>query len=137
MQGLFPGQGARRRRALLAFVLDLQQRRAAQAKQRIVRIDRLAKKDDSIPFIFKPLAGNVFRLFDQADHPHRRGRIDGPGRVLVVQADVAACHRRAKRLAGLGQAAHALFKLPKQLRIVRITKVQIVRRPERPCPGAD
>ena len=118
-------------------MLDLQQRRAAQAKQRIVRIDRLAKKDDSIPFIFKPLAGNVFRLFDQADHPHRRGRVDGPGRVLVVQADVAAGHRRAERLARLGQAAHALFKLPKQLRIVRITKVQIVRRPERPCPGAD
>ena len=47
---------------ILKLVLDLQQRRAAQAQQRIVAVDRLTKQDDSISIVLKPLACNMFRL---------------------------------------------------------------------------
>ena len=90
-------------------MLDLEQCRATQAQQRIVAIHRLAKQNDGISFILKPLARNMFWLIDQAHHANRRRRVDGPGRILVVQADVAAGDRCAERLARFSQASNALF----------------------------
>ena len=83
------------------------------------------------------MASDVFRFINNTHHADSRRRVDCPGRVLVVQADITASYRRTEYLARLGQATHALLELPKQLRIVRITEVQIIGRTKWPRTGAD
>src|SRR6267378_2392798 len=51
------------------------------------------------------------RTGKQPDHPDDRSRIDGAGRALVVERDIAASHRRAERSAGVGDAAARLAEL--------------------------
>ena len=62
------------------------------------------------------------------------GRIGGAAG-LVVEADVAAGHRDAERLAAVGQAADGLGQLPHDLRVLRGPEVQAVGHRDRARPG--
>ena len=75
-------------------------------------------------------------LFDFAHHPDHRSWMDRPGRRLIVETDISARHRQIKRPARLGHSLHSLTQLPENLRIVRISIVQIIGQPERHRSGA-
>ena len=62
--------------------------------------------------------------------------IDGAGRTLVVERDVAAGDRRAERGARLAHAAHRFAKLEVDFGPPRIAEVEVVRDRHRPRAGA-
>ncbi len=58
-------------------------------------------------------------------------RIHRAGRALVVEADVAAGHRRVERAAGVGDAAAGLAELEEDLGLLRVAEVEAVGDAER------
>ena len=66
------------------------------------------------------MARNVFQ---KAQGPDNRRRVDALTETLVVEADVAADHRRTEKLAGRGHALDTLLELVVDLRPLRIAEV--------------
>ena len=71
----------------------------------------------------------------QPEHPDHRRRVDRAVAALVVEAHVAAGHRRAERLAGVAHPADRLGELPHHLGPLGVAEVQAVRDRDRPRAG--
>src|SRR2546423_1648610 len=77
----------------------------------------------------------MLRFFNQADHRDRGRWIDRTTGILIVKADVPAGHRRIESAASFGEAANGFSQLPKNFRLKRIAKIQIVGGAERSSAG--
>ena len=67
-----------RRRPDLFSVANFEKSRTAKF------VTDFADENDFVAGIFEPLSRNVFFLFDQTDHSDGGGRIDHPGRALII-----------------------------------------------------
>src|SRR3990172_12345370 len=76
-------------------------------------------------------------IFQQPNHPHGRGRIDGNPLGLVIEAYIAANNRSSEYLAGLAQAKGGLLELPHDFRLFWIAEVQTVGNGHRLTAGTD
>ena len=72
----------------------------------------------------------------QPDHPNDGCRIDGPGRALIVEGDIAARHRGGERAAGIGDAATRFAELIENRGTLGAAEVQTIGNAERPGTGA-
>ena len=131
VQGLRHGQVTARRGTGLLPVQHLQVSRTAEAENRVAFIRDGTEQDDGVALVLEPLRGDIFRLFNEADHSHGGRGVDGTVGILVVERAIAAGDGGVERAAAIGQAAHAFPDLPEELRLVRIRHVQIVRRAQR------
>src|SRR5207249_11446068 len=85
--------------------------------------------------IFEPLRGDMFFVINQSDHRDGGGRIDNASRVLIIQRNISACDRRAKRATRFCYSFNCLTKLPEVLWLVRITEVQAIGHSKCLCTG--
>ena len=72
----------------------------------------------------------------QPDHPDDGCRIDGPGRALIVEGDIAARHRGGERAAGIGDAATGFAELIEDGGALRAPEVEAVGNAEGARAGA-
>ncbi len=75
-------------------------------------------------------------IMHQADHPDHRRRINRTFGILIVQTDVAADHRRTQHPAGFRHTVYRGLQLPENVRLLRITEVQVIRNRQRLRAGA-
>ncbi len=87
----------------------------------------VAEEEDGVALLRKKLLTRQSSRLEQAHHADGRRRVDGAGRVLIVERDVAAGDRRAEREAGIGDAAARLAKLEEHLGLLRVAEVEAVR----------
>ena len=129
---LLAGQVESRRPARDVTVLDLQVLAAAHIV--VARADQ----EHEVAFRAQTRAKPAAVVFDYADHPHDRGRIDGGLAVgVVVQAHVAADDWQVQGAARVRQAGDRLLELPVHLGAVRVGEVQAVGDGQRPGAGGD
>src|SRR5882762_10159441 len=119
-----------RRLAAHEIVADLPVRRGPELGT------RLAEDEDEITARARVARHRAVRPHQQPDHPHDGRGIDGPGRALIVEGDVAARHRCAEHAAGISDAAARFAELIENRGALRVTKVQTVGDTERPGTGA-
>jgi len=119
MQCLRDFQIAARRRTVLLAVDDLQIRTAAEAKNRVSLVHRIAEQDDGVAFVLEPLRGDVLQFSDEADDGNRGRRINRAGGALIVERAIAAGDGRVEGFATFRQTAHGFLNLPEQLRLER------------------
>src|SRR5438874_8606358 len=105
---------------------SLQERGASKSEERVAAVYHLPKQDDGVPLLFKPLGGDMLALLDETDHRNSGSRINGAGRALIVETDIAASDRRVKNAASFGQATDRLAQLPKDFGRVRVAEIEVV-----------
>jgi hypothetical protein len=86
-----------------------------------------ADQKDHVSGLLEKLAGNVLWVCNEADHSDRRRRVDRPRGVFIIEADVPDGDRDIERAACFCEAFHRFAKLKKILRVVRVSKVEIIR----------
>src|SRR5215208_4196218 len=89
-------------------------------------ITSLTELVDHLPSSLKAARGPASHVVDYAEHADHRCRQDRRTAGLVVEADVAAGHRRTEFAAAVHQTAYRLAELPHDGRIFRGPEVQTV-----------
>ena len=85
-----------------------------------------AQKEDGVTLVLERLRAHAVHVLDEPNHPDRRRRIYSRAARLVVEAHVAARHRRVEPAAGLGEAGHRLAELPHDLGVLGVPEVEAV-----------
>ena len=118
---------------LLALEIDAR-RQPAEMVGGDLRPDRavelvagVAEQDQRLPrFGAQPGRDAPVDVVDHAEHADDRRREDRRGAGLVVEADVAAGDRNAKRRTAVGETADRLTELPHHRRVLRRAEVEAV-----------
>src|SRR4029077_18790790 len=92
--------------------------------------------DDGVAHVAKEAADAAVERCEDTHHAHRRRRVDGPARVLIVEGDVAARDRRAEGNACVGDAATGLPELEEHFGLLGIAEVEAIGDAERHGPAA-
>src|SRR6185503_2496886 len=74
----------------------------------------------------EPASGGVSDGFDQTHNAYDRRWIDAFTQSLVVEAHIAACHRRFEYPARFGHAVNDFTELPHDFGFLRIAKIEAV-----------
>src|SRR5947207_12958393 len=83
--------------------------------------------------MWKRRLGDVLK---NADHAEHRRRINSLAQSFVIEADIPASDRNLQLLASLGDSVDRLRKLPHDVRLLRIAKVEAIRRANWSCSRA-
>src|SRR5580692_11089854 len=80
-----------------------------------------------VSFVTEMLPRDPAFFIDDANHPHRRSRIDCAGWILIIQTHVSTGYRRAKPATGFSQTLDGFADLPEVFWTIGVPKFQVIR----------
>src|SRR5260370_24135032 len=97
---------------------------------------RSVEEEDDVALVAKSNLQDVRCVFDHAENPDDRRRIDRLAEGFVVEADVAAGDGRAESGAGFSEAVDSFAELPHHFRLFRAAEIEAIRGSDGACATA-